>query len=169
MPFGQSRRGSVRRPLRARPGRSRRNRSGMLAFGPALVAEPTPGTVMASTYSKERARGAVLAQMSDAAARQRTRDQKDRMNPETGGAVTMNVKPLAGRILVRRLEEQEVKSGGIIIPDTAKEKPQQAEVVATGPGRLTDDGKRIALEVKAGDKILMGKYSGTEVRIDGSE
>ena len=82
---------------------------------------------------------------------------------------TMNVKPLADRILVRRLEEKEEKRGGIIIPDTAKEKPQQAEVVAVGPGRITDEGKRVALEVKAGDKILMGKYSGTEVKIDGNE
>jgi chaperonin GroES len=81
----------------------------------------------------------------------------------------MNVKPLADRILVRRLEETETKRGGIIIPDTATEKPQQAEVVAVGPGRFTDEGKRIALEVKAGDKILMGKYSGTEVKIDGTD
>ena len=81
----------------------------------------------------------------------------------------MNVKPLADRILVRRLDEPEVKRGGIIIPDTAKEKPQQGEVIATGPGRITEDGKRVALEVKKGDKILMGKYSGTEVKIDGNE
>ena len=81
----------------------------------------------------------------------------------------MNVKPLADRILVRRLEEQEEKRGGIIIPDTAKEKPQQAEVVAVGPGRITDDGKRVALEVKKGDKILFGKYSGTEIKIDGED
>ena len=84
-------------------------------------------------------------------------------------ATSLNVKPLADRILVRRLEEKEEKRGGIIIPDTAKEKPQQAEVVAVGPGRVTDDGKRVALEVKTGDKILMGKYSGTEVKIDGNE
>jgi len=81
----------------------------------------------------------------------------------------MTVKPLADRILIRRLEEAEEKRGGIIIPDTAKEKPQQGEVVAVGPGRLTDEGKRVALEVKRGDKILMGKYSGTEVKIDGNE
>ena len=81
----------------------------------------------------------------------------------------MNVKPLADRILVRRLEETEMKRGGIIIPDTAKEKPQQAEVVAIGPGRMTEEGKRIALDVKKGDKILMGKYSGTEVKIDGTD
>jgi chaperonin GroES len=80
----------------------------------------------------------------------------------------MNVKPLADRILVRRLEEGEVKRGGIIIPDTAKEKPQQAEVVAVGPGKI-EDGKRIPPDVKAGDKILMGKYSGTEVKIDGTD
>jgi chaperonin GroES len=81
----------------------------------------------------------------------------------------MKVKPLADRILVRRLDEPEVKRGGIIIPDTAKEKPQQGEVVAVGPGRATDEGKRVALEVKKGDKILIGKYSGTEVKIEGSE
>jgi chaperonin GroES len=90
--------------------------------------------------------------------------------PETAkGVAAMNVKPLADRILVRRLEEPEVKRGGIIIPDTAKEKPQQGEVVAVGPGRVTDEGKRVALEVKKGDKILIGKYSGTEVKIEGSE
>jgi chaperonin GroES len=92
------------------------------------------------------------------------------MVPETRkGVAAMNVKPLADRILVRRLDEPEVKRGGIIIPDTAKEKPQQGEVVAVGPGRVTDEGKRVALEVKKGDKILIGKYSGTEVKIEGSE
>jgi chaperonin GroES len=81
----------------------------------------------------------------------------------------MNVQPLADRILVRRLEEEEVKRGGIIIPDTAKEKPQEGEVVAVGPGRVTEDGKRIPMEVKKGDRILIGKYSGTEVKIEGDE
>jgi chaperonin GroES len=81
----------------------------------------------------------------------------------------MNVKPLADRILVRRVEEQETIRGGIIIPDTAKEKPQEGEVVAVGPGRLTEDGKRIAMEVKKGDRVLIGKYSGTDVKIDGTE
>jgi chaperonin GroES len=81
----------------------------------------------------------------------------------------MNVKPLADRILVRRIEEQEMKRGGILIPDTAKEKPQEGEAIAVGPGRLTEDGKRIAMEVKKGDRILIGKYSGTEVKIDGIE
>jgi chaperonin GroES len=81
----------------------------------------------------------------------------------------MKVKPLADRILVRRIEEEEVKKGGIIIPDTAKEKPQQAEVIAAGPGAVGEDGKRIPMEVKKGDRILMGKYAGTEVKIDGEE
>ena len=81
----------------------------------------------------------------------------------------MNVKPLADRILVRRIDENETRKGGIIIPDTAKEKPQEGEVVATGPGRITEDGKRIPVEVKKGDRILIGKYSGTDVKIDGTE
>ena len=82
----------------------------------------------------------------------------------------MNVRPLADRILVRRIEEKETVRGGIIIPDTAKEKPQEGEVVAVGPGRLAEDGKsRIAMEVKKGDRILIGKYSGTDVKIDGVE
>jgi chaperonin GroES len=81
----------------------------------------------------------------------------------------MNVKPLADRILVRRIEEQETRKGGIIIPDTAKEKPQEAEIVAVGPGRMNEEGKRIAMEVKKGDRVLIGKYSGTDVKIDGVE
>ena len=81
----------------------------------------------------------------------------------------MKIKPLADRILVRRVEEAEVKKGGIIIPDSAKEKPQEGEVVAVGPGAVGEDGKRVALELKKGDRILMGKYSGTEVKIDGEE
>ena len=81
----------------------------------------------------------------------------------------MKVQPLADRLLIRRVEEEEMKRGGIIIPDTAKEKPQEGEVVAVGPGRLSDDGKRMPLEVKAGDRILIGKYSGTDVKIEGDE
>ncbi len=82
---------------------------------------------------------------------------------------TINIKPLADRVLVKRLDEaEEQKVGGIIIPDTAKEKPQEAEIVAVGPGRL-EDGKHIPLEVKEGDKVLIGKYSGTEVKIEGEE
>jgi chaperonin GroES len=81
----------------------------------------------------------------------------------------MKVQPLHDRVLLKRLEEQEVKRGGIIIPDTAKEKPQEAEVIAVGKGRTTDEGKVIPLELKKGDKVLIGKYSGTEVTIDGTE
>lgn len=81
----------------------------------------------------------------------------------------MKIRPLHDRILVKRLEEQEVKRGGIIIPDTAKEKPQQGEVIAVGPGKITEDGKRQPMEVKVGDKILFGKYAGTEVRLDDQE
>lgn len=82
----------------------------------------------------------------------------------------MNVRPLADRVVVKPLEgAEEVKKGGIIIPDTAKEKPQQGEIVEVGTGRLTDDGKRINLEVKKGDKVLYGKYSGTEVTINEQE
>ena len=78
----------------------------------------------------------------------------------------MNIKPLADRVVVKPLEQEEVKKGGIIIPDTAKEKPVQGEIMAAGPGRIEDGGKRVDLEVKIGDKILYGKYSGTEVTID---
>jgi chaperonin GroES len=81
----------------------------------------------------------------------------------------MKVTPLYDRVLLKRLEEQEVKKGGIIIPDTAKEKPQEAEVIAVGKGRVNDDGKVVPLEVKKGDRVLVGKYSGTEVKIDGVE
>ena len=81
----------------------------------------------------------------------------------------MKVQPLHDRVLVKRLEPQEVKRGGIIIPDTAKEKPLEAEVIAVGKGRVNDEGKVIPLEVKKGDKVLIGKYSGTEVTIDDVE
>ena len=81
----------------------------------------------------------------------------------------MKIRPLHDRILVERLEEKEVKKGGIIIPDTAKEKPQEAKVIAAGNGKVNEEGKKIALDVKAGDKILFGKYSGSEVKIDNKE
>lgn len=81
----------------------------------------------------------------------------------------MKVKPLYDRILVKRIEADEVKKGGIIIPDTAKEKPLEAEVFAVGAGRYDDNGKRIALEVKKGDRVLIGKYAGTEIKIEGTE
>jgi chaperonin GroES len=81
----------------------------------------------------------------------------------------MNVRPLHDRIIVQRLEEGEQKVGGIIIPDSAKEKPQQGKVIAAGAGKSKDDGKRIPLDVKAGDKILFGKYSGQEIKLEGEE
>jgi chaperonin GroES len=83
--------------------------------------------------------------------------------------MAMKARPLHDRILVERLEEGEIKKGGIIIPDTAKEKPQEGKVIAAGNGKVTEDGKRIALDVKAGDRILFGKYSGSEVKIDDKE
>ena len=81
----------------------------------------------------------------------------------------MNVKPLADRVIVRALEAEEKTAGGIIIPDNAKEKPQKGEVVAVGPGKISDSGQKITMEVKKGDKVLYGKYSGTEVTVDGKE
>jgi chaperonin GroES len=81
----------------------------------------------------------------------------------------MKIRPLQDRVIVKRLEEEEKTKGGIIIPDTAKEKPQEGKVIAVGKGKITEDGKVIPLDVKAGDKILFGKYSGTEVKIEGEE
>jgi chaperonin GroES len=81
----------------------------------------------------------------------------------------MKLRPLQDRILVQRVEEQTTTKGGIIIPDTAKEKPAEGKVIAVGNGKVGEDGKRIALEIKAGDRILFGKYSGTEVKIEGQE
>src|SRR5438874_11981830 len=87
----------------------------------------------------------------------------------TKGGHPMNVRPLRDRILVKRIEEQEQRIGGIIIPDTAKEKPQQAKVVAAGSGRVNDDGNTIPLDVKPGDYVLIGKYAGTEITLEGEE
>ncbi len=81
----------------------------------------------------------------------------------------MKVRPLGDRILVKRIEEEDTSKGGIIIPETAKEKPQEGKVVAVGKGKMLEDGKVVPLELKAGDKILFGKYSGTEVKIEGEE
>ncbi|MGE5502654.1 MAG: co-chaperone GroES [Ignavibacteriales bacterium] len=81
----------------------------------------------------------------------------------------MGFRPLHDRVLVRRVEAEEKTAGGIIIPDTAKEKPQEGEVIAVGPGARDDNGKLVALDVKAGDRILFGKWSGTEVKIDGQD
>jgi chaperonin GroES len=81
----------------------------------------------------------------------------------------MKIRPLQDRLIVKRLEEEEKTKGGIIIPDAAKEKPMQGEVIAVGKGKVTDDGKALPLDVKAGDRILFGKYAGTEIKLDGME
>jgi chaperonin GroES len=81
----------------------------------------------------------------------------------------MNIRPLYDRIVVKRIEEKETTSNGIIIPDSAKEKPQEGEVMAVGRGKRLEDGKLVALDVKAGDRILFGKYSGNEIKLDGNE
>lgn len=81
----------------------------------------------------------------------------------------MNIRPLNDRLIVKRLEEEEKTKGGIIIPDNAKEKPSQGEVIAVGSGKILEDGKKLPLEVKKGDRVLFGKYSGTEIKVDGNE
>jgi len=81
----------------------------------------------------------------------------------------MNIRPLHDRIIVERLEEETMTAGGIIIPDSAKEKPQEGKIVAVGKGKITEDGKVLPLDVKVGDKVLFGKYAGTEVKVDGKE
>src|SRR6266481_7337051 len=86
-----------------------------------------------------------------------------------GGKGSIKVRPLHDRLLVKREDESEEKIGGIIIPDTAKEKPQRAKVVAVGNGKVTEEGKRVPLDVKSGDRILFGKYAGNEVKIDGDD
>jgi chaperonin GroES len=81
----------------------------------------------------------------------------------------MNMKPLADRLVIEPTEQEEVTAGGIILPETAKEKPQQGKVLSAGPGRTDDSGKRVAMEVKQGDKVLYAKYSGTEIKMDGKK
>ena len=83
--------------------------------------------------------------------------------------MALNIKPLGDRLLVEPLEEKETKKGGIIIPDSAKEKPQEGVIIALGTGKTNDDGKKIAFEVKKGDRVLVSKYGGTEIKIDGKE
>jgi chaperonin GroES len=87
----------------------------------------------------------------------------------TASKKKVNVQPMADRVVIEALEETEEMRGGLYIPDTAKEKPQQGKIVAVGPGRLNDDGERIPMEVKEGDRVLYGKYAGTEVTVDGQE
>ena len=84
-------------------------------------------------------------------------------------ASAVNIKPLADRVVVKALEESEEMRGGLYIPDTAKETPQQGEIIAVGPGRISDDGNRIEMELKQGDRVLYGKYSGTEVTVGGEQ
>jgi chaperonin GroES len=82
---------------------------------------------------------------------------------------TLNVRPLGDRVIIKALPQEDKTKGGIILPDTAKEKPQQGEVVAVGSGRILENGTKVTMEVKAGDKVLYGKYSGTEIKIEGEE
>jgi chaperonin GroES len=89
--------------------------------------------------------------------------------PASGQALATKLRPLHDRVLVKRLDEQDEKHGSIIIPDTAKEKPQAGKVIAVGTGKVTEDGKTLPLAVKAGDRILFGKYSGSEIKLDGEE
>jgi len=86
-----------------------------------------------------------------------------------GKKAATRIQPLADRVVIKALDESEQMRGGLYIPDTAKEKPSQGEVVAVGPGKISDDGKRLDMDVKVGDKVLYGKYSGTEVTLDGEE
>jgi chaperonin GroES len=121
-----------------------------------------PGRGKPSPARARRVAGAAKATARPAKAAERT-------TISIGGRLMANVKPLRDRVLVRRIEEAEQKVGGIIIPDTAKEKPLQAQVIAVGSGRVLDDGTKVKLDVKAGDKVLIGKWSGTEVKVDGEE
>jgi len=83
--------------------------------------------------------------------------------------MAVKLQPLADRVVVKPIEREEVTKGGIVLPDTAKEKPQEGEVIAVGPGRLSDDGKRITMEVKVGDRVIYAKYGGTEIKIENEE
>ena len=83
--------------------------------------------------------------------------------------MTVKIRPMADRLVVRPIEKEEVTKGGILIPDTVKEKPQEGEIIAVGPGRLSDDGKRIAMDVKVGDHVIYAKYGGSEIKLDGEE
>ena len=83
--------------------------------------------------------------------------------------MAIKLQPLADRVVVKPIEKEEVTKGGIVLPDTAKEKPQEGEVVAVGPGRMSDDGKRLAMDVKVGDKVFYAKYGGTEIKLEGEE
>jgi chaperonin GroES len=90
----------------------------------------------------------------------------ERLSRKERRSKVMQVRPLHDRVLLKRIEEKEVVKGGIIIPDTAKEKPMEGEVISVGPGKLMEDGKRAPMDLKAGDRVLFGKYAGTEIKID---
>jgi chaperonin GroES len=122
--------------------------------------------VKARAKAKTKAKPKVKASSRVKTARGRTSPSS---TPAPGGKHMSKVRPLHDRILVKRIEEGEQNVGGIIVPDSAKEKPTRADVVAVGSGRIQKDGKRVPLAVKAGDKVLIGKWSGTEVKIDGDE
>src|SRR5262249_27068967 len=129
------------------------------------------GALPADRARRARARGVVapsglLAAGALPAAHRAPMDRREELTPRAKED-SMNVRPLRDRVLVKRVEEGEQRIGGIIIPDTAKEKPQQALVVAVGNGRVNDDGKVIPLDVKAGDYVLVGKYAGTETQLEG--
>ena len=83
--------------------------------------------------------------------------------------MAINIQPMADRVVVKPIEREEMTKGGILLPDTAKEKPQEGEVIAVGPGRLSDDGKRIAMDIKVGDTVIYAKYGGTEIKVDDEE
>jgi len=93
----------------------------------------------------------------------------DKTNFATGGCMTISIKPLGNRVVVEPIEQEDVTASGIVLPDTAKEKPQQGMILAAGPGERDDDGKRIAMDVKVGDKVLFAKYAGTELKLDGKK
>jgi chaperonin GroES len=138
------------------------------------VKKPTGGKPSSEPSSKSSSRGASAAGSKPTAAppaREKAAAPVAASSPSPGSSGgrkgISSVRPLRDRVLVKRIEESEQKVGGIIVPDTAKEKPQQAEVIAVGSGRILDNGQREPLAVKAGDKVLVGKWSGTDVRIDG--
>jgi len=96
-------------------------------------------------------------------------DSLQNQQPKRNKTMALNVKPLGDRVLVEAVEEKEVKKGGIIIPDTAKEKPMESIIIALGTGKTDDNGKKVAFEVKKGDRVLVSKYGGTEIKLDGKE
>jgi chaperonin GroES len=99
----------------------------------------------------------------------RATNPRDDVASRKNGDQDMNARPLHDRVLLRRIEEKEEAKGGIIIPDTAKEKPMEADVILVGPGKMMEDGKRAPMDVKAGDRVLLGKYAGTEIKIEDEE